>query len=357
VNHKPFLLPHHHFGAVAGSLSGAYERIRLLSRRDWTNKLQRGAEMLAIYQKLLVAMILSGVFTHRCAAQDLVPRAYFITPLHSNAITLSESFFYGSINYSGVIPINNATGVYNIQTLSYYHSFGVFGRSANVVASLPYGLGNFRGMVGTEMQVYRSGLLDSVYRVSVNLVGGPAMPVEKFVKWKQRKLLGVSLKVIAPTGQYDPTKLINWGSNRWSFKPELGYSQRWGRWILDAYSGMWFFTENPAFWSRNVTYPETRSQSQNSIIAFEGHLSHDFKSRCWISLDGNYWFGGATSLDGVKNALTQQANSRIGVTGAVTISKHQSLKLSYSNGTYIRFGGNYQQVSAAWQYAWLGRPN
>ena len=40
---------------------------------------------------------------------------------------------------------------------------------------------------------------------------------------------------LAPTGQYDPTKLINWGTNRWSFKPEFGYSQRWGqmdcRWL------------------------------------------------------------------------------------------------------------------------------
>jgi hypothetical protein len=47
-------------------------------------------------------------------------------------------------------------------------------------------------------------------------------------------LLGASLKIIAPTGQYDPTKLINWGINRWAIKPEFGYSQRWGHWVLDT---------------------------------------------------------------------------------------------------------------------------
>jgi hypothetical protein len=52
----------------------------------------------------------------------------------------------------------------------------------NVVASLPYEVGNFKGTVGTEMHVYRSGLLDSVYRVSVNLMCAPAMPVEKFAR-------------------------------------------------------------------------------------------------------------------------------------------------------------------------------
>jgi len=313
--------------------------------------------VLPVHQRLSCVIIFAGILTHSSGAQDLAPRAYFITPLRSNAITLTGSFFDGSIDYNGVIPISDATGTYNIPTLSYYHSFGIFGRSANVVASLPYGVGNFKGTVGTEMQVYRSGLLDSVYRVSVNLLGGPAMPVERFVKWKQKRLLGVSLKVIAPTGQYDPTKLINWGTNRWSFKPELGYSQAWRKWALDAYSGVWLFTENPEFWSRNLTYPGTRSQSQNPIAAFEGHLSYDFKPRCWASLDGNYWFGGITSLAGVENSLTQQANSRIGVTVSLPISKHQSLKTSYSNGTYIRFGGNYQNVSVAWQYSWLGRPN
>jgi hypothetical protein len=34
--------------------------------------------------------------------------------------------------------------------------------------------------------LYRSGLVDSVYRVSVNLKGGPAMPPQEFIKWRRR---------------------------------------------------------------------------------------------------------------------------------------------------------------------------
>ena len=291
------------------------------------------------------------------SAQDLAPRAYLITPLHSNAITLTWSFYDGSIDYNGALPVSGATGTYSVPIFSYYHSFGFFGRSANIVASLPYGVGNFQGTtLGAEKQLYRSGLLDSVYRFSVNLKGGPAMPPQDFIKWKQKVLLGASLKVLAPTGQYDPTKLINWGANRWGFKPEFGYSQRWGNWILDGYLGVWFFTTNPDFWSRNVYYAGTRSQSQNPIGAFEGHLSYSLKPRLWASLDGNFWFGGKTTVNGVQNPFTRQTNSRLGGTVAVPISKHQSLKLSYSDGTYIRYGGNYQNVSVAWQYSWLGKP-
>ncbi len=178
------------------------------------------------------------------------------------------------------------------------------------------------------------------------------MQPKEYVKWKQKTLLGVSLKVVAPTGQYDPTKLVNWGSNRWSFKPEVGYSRQWKHLVLDAYAGVWFFTKNQQFYSPSGPQPQT----ENPIGSFEGHLSYDVKPRFWVSLDGNFWFGGLTSLNGVPNLDTRQTSSRIGVTASLPVTKHQSVKFSYANGTYVRYGGNYQYVSAAWQYSWLGHP-
>ena len=240
-------------------------------------------------------------------AQDLAPRAYLITPTHSNAVTLTWSFYDGSINFNGAIPISDAKGKYSVPIFNYYHSFGLFGRSANIVAALPYAVGTLPGNCCSEWNRTFTApvLVDSVYRFSVNLKGGPAMPPQEFIKWRQKVLLGASLKVMAPTGQYDPTKLINWGTNRWSFKPEFGYSQRWGKWIVDGYAGVWFFTTNQDYWSRNTFYPGTRSQSQKPMGAFEGHLSYDFKRGFWVSLDGNFWFGGITSVAGVENPLTK----------------------------------------------------
>ena len=291
-------------------------------------------------------------------AQELAPRAYLITPIHFNAVTLTWSFYDGSIDFNGVFPVNDAKGKYNVPIFSYYHSFDLLGRSANIVFALPYGIGNFQGTAaGAEQHLYRSGLADSTVRFSVNLKGGPAMRPQQFNKWRQKVLLGAGVEVLAPTGQYDPTKLINWGANRWSFKPEFGYSQRWSKWVVDGYSGIWFFTTNHDFFSRNAYYPGTGSQSQNPMGAFEGHLSYDFKLGCWVSLDGNFWVGGTTTVNGLENPLTKRENSRLGGTGSIRIAKHQSLKVSYSNGTYIRFGGNYQNLAVAWQYSWLGRPN
>jgi len=291
-------------------------------------------------------------------AQDLAPRAYIITPIHSNAVTLTYSFSGGSILLEGAAPITDASGKINTSVVSYFHTLSFFGRSANITASLPYGVGNFQGKVrGTEATAYRSGLQDAGFRFSVNLLGGPAMDTKNFLRWRQKTVLGASLKVIAPTGQYDPTKALNFSANRWAFKPELGYSRRWGGWVLDAYGAVWLFTTNPEYFSHTRYSPGTNTRSQRPIGAFEGHLSYDFKPRLWASLDVNYWIGGRTSLNGVENPNTLQENSRVGATFSVPVSKHQSLKFNYSDGAYIHFGGDFHNVSVAWQYSWLGRPN
>jgi len=307
------------------------------------------------------ALAVSVVFTvcplQLLLAQDLAPRAYVITPIHANAVTLSYSFLNGDIIFDSTLPITGAQGRINVSTFSLFHTLNFFGRSANVTVSLPYSIGHFRAIVvGTDTAVYRSGLLPAAVRFSVNLKGGPAMSVKEFLSWRQKTILGASLKVLPPTGQYDPTRLINPGTNRWAFKPELGLSRRWGQWVVDTYGAVWFFTTNPDFFSRNQYFPGTNTQSQSPIGAFEGHLSYG-QLRCWISIDGNFWYGGRTSLNGVVNPNSLQANSRVGATASVPVSKHQSLKFSYSYGVIARFGGNFQNVAVAWQYSWLGRPN
>jgi hypothetical protein len=290
-------------------------------------------------------------------AQDLAPRAYIITPVHTNAINLTYTFSTGNLIFDGSVPITDATARISVPIFSLFHTLNFFGRSANFTASLPYGVGNFRGTVtGVEAKAYRSGLLDSSYRFSVNIKGGPAMEPKEMIKWRQKTIVGASIKVVAPTGQYDSAKLLNYGSNRWAFKPEVGLSQRWRHWVVDTYGAVWFFTTNDEFFSPNPKAPR-RSRSESPVFAFEGHLSYDVKPRFWASLDGNFWAGGRTTVNGVENPGTHQQNSRVGVTVSLPATAHQAFKFSYNRGAYIRYGGNYDTVSAGWQYSWQGRPN
>jgi hypothetical protein len=307
--------------------------------------------------RVFLFLVLQLCCYHLAAAQDLSPRAYLITPVGSNAAVLSSSYLSGNIQFSGAVPITGAREEAYLGIASYYHALSLFGRSANFTVAVPYAVGDIYGQVfDVPKQAHRSGSLDSVARLSVNLIGGPAMQPPEFARWTQTILLGTSLTIVAPTGQYDSTRLINWGSNRWAFKPELGYSQRWGHWVLDAYGGVWFFTTNPEFFSHNQYFPGTNTQSQAPTGAVEAHMSYDFLPRLWVSFDANFWWGGATSINGVENPLTNQSNSRVGITASFPITKRQSIKVSYSDGAYIRYGGNFRSVSVGWQYAWIGWP-
>jgi len=299
-----------------------------------------------------LALLFFALISAIAWSQDLAPRAYIITPIHSNAVTVASSFLTGEILFDGSTPITGARAKAAVPVVSVFHSFNLFGRTANFVASVPYGRMHFHGIVANAERVAdRSGLLDSSFRLSVNLTGGPSMDVRDYVKWRQKLLVGASIRIVTPTGQYDPSKLVNLGANRWAFKPEVGLSRRWGYWVLDTYGGVWFYTSNHNF------YTATNVQTQNPIFAFEGHLSYDVKPRLWASLDGNFWVGGTTTLNGVENPATQQRNSRVGGTMSVPLNRHQSLKFSYSYGAYVKYGGNFHNISVAWQYSWLGRPN
>ena len=47
----------------------------------------------------------------RLCAQDLAPRAYVINAVHSNAVTLTWSFYDGGVNLNGTIPDKNWIGI------------------------------------------------------------------------------------------------------------------------------------------------------------------------------------------------------------------------------------------------------
>lgn len=308
--------------------------------------------------KLRIAGMLAGLClaVTLCHAQGLSPRAYVITPTHSNAVIFTYSLQAGDVVFDPSIPVQNAHGRISTELTTYYHGFNFVGRSANASISLPYAVGHFQGQVlDVDEHLYRSGLGGMVGRFSVNLYGARAMPVREYAEWQQKLLIGASLLVTTPTGQYDPRRLINIGNNRWAFKPEVGLSRRWGSWILDAYGAVWVFTENNNFFSTLPGSKPPNLQTQKPMGATELHLSYNIRPRFWVSIDGNYWRGGETSLNGKPTPTTLQANSRLGATAAIPLTSHQSIKVSYSAGTYITFGGNFQNVQAGWQYSWIGR--
>jgi hypothetical protein len=196
--------------------------------------------------------------------------------------------------------------------------------------------------------ITRSGLGDMRLKLSVNLWGIPALEPAAFVKVKPRTNIGASLTIAAPAGQYYPDKLINIGTNRWAFKPEVGLSHPVGRWQLDLSGGAWLFTSNDQF------YPGTSTRSQDPLVVFQTHVSYNVTRRAWAAIDGT-WYGGAdVSVDGGPPA-SRQNNARLGVTLSLPVRRQQSLKFAYSTGASTRSGSDFATVAVAWQYLWFDR--
>lgn len=282
-------------------------------------------------------------------AQDLEPHAYSASPVGLNFVVLGFGRSTGSVLFDPTLPISNVDANLNIPAVGYGRTFGLFGRQALVTAGLPYVWGDISGDVGEQRRsIRRSGLADVRVRFSINLRGNPARSRAEFAKLRKRSfIIGTSVTVSAPTGQYDPAKLINIGTNRWAFKPEFGISYPVKKSLdLDLYFGAWLFTHNPDF------FPGKRLRQQDPVLALQGHVSYTFRPRLWIAADMTWYRGGAATVDHAA-PTGEQNNTRAGVTFSMPLSTKQSLKLAYSGGTSARIGSDFKTLSVAWQYSWF----
>jgi len=154
------------------------------------------------------------------------PRAYSPAPVGTNFVLLTYGRTTGSVVLDPTLPVTNTSARFNTPILAYYHSFGLLGRQTSVSLGVPYVWGSAEALVnGVSRRIYRSGLGDPRLRFSVILFGSPAAGPQEFKKHKPRTVVGTSVVIVVPLGQYDPNLLINIGANRWAFKPEIGISR------------------------------------------------------------------------------------------------------------------------------------
>lgn len=248
------------------------------------------------------------------------------------------------------LPIKNLDADVQSFLLSYVHSFPLFGKTAQVLAALPYSWAQVSGEVQNQPdRITRSGFADMRMRFSVLLVGAPASTAETIMKSPRKPIVALSLNAVLPTGQFFPDKLINLGTNRYSLRPEVALSYPLGkRWLLDAYAGVWYFTNNSSF------YPGDAIRTQEPLGAFQAHISYNFTPRHWVALNTTFYTGGESAIDDVK-LDDRQENFRVGITAVMPVGKQNSLKLSVSKGAVVRIGQDFTTISLGWVTSWLGK--
>jgi hypothetical protein len=296
-----------------------------------------------MFRILLIASLALLVPPGFLKAQELEPRAYASSPIGFGAVLLAYSRLDGGIVFEPTVPIENVDAGINNVAAGYFKSFGLFGRSANVSAVLPYVWGRLSGDVGgTASEITRSGLADARIRLAANLFGAPAMSQEQFIRYRQKTNIGISLTASIPSGQYDPVKLINVGANRWAFKPEVGISHSTSRWLLEGAAGVWILGQNSNFYGGSV-------RKQSPVVSIQAHAIWNMNRRMWLSADGNFYLGGRAETDGNKGQ-EQFRNSRLGGAFSYRFRPRHSVGISYNTDAVTHLGGSFRSVAIRYQF-------
>jgi hypothetical protein len=296
-----------------------------------------GAAMLAF-----LGMIASSV-----CATDIEPRAYSNIPVGVNFLLAGYGYTKGNVTFAPSVPIENGNMEIHSTVLAYVRSLDFRGKSGKVDIIIPQawlsGQAEFRGEAKSREI---SGFADPIFRLYVNLFGAPALSMKEFDNYKQDTIIGASLSVSPPAGQYDPQKLVNIGTNRWTVKPEIGLSKAWGPLIAEVAAGVFIFTDNDQPFLANT-------QEQAPLYNFQGHLIYSFGKGIWGALDANYYTGGRVTRDG-RIADNLQQNWRVGATLSLPINKQNSIKISGNTVVHSRTDSFFDTFGITWQYRWGG---
>jgi hypothetical protein len=274
------------------------------------------------------------------------PRSYANVPVGLNFLLAGYAYSWGDVVLDPSVPITNASAKVNLGLLGYIRSLDFWGESGTLALVLPYASVSARGDVeGQAASIVRSGYGDLVLRMSVNLFGAPALSLPAYRDYRQDVIVGASLLVTAPTGLYYPDKLVNIGTNRWSFKPEVGVSKALGNWTLEGALGVTLFTDNDQF------FTGSKVRHQDPLYAAQAHLIYNFNPALWAALDMTYYTGGSTSVNGVPQADLQQ-NGRVGATASQALDRYNSLKFFFGTGATVRAGTKFDTAGIVWQFRW-----
>ena len=299
--------------------------------------------------QFIVVIMLSGLITtvHDAHAQDLEPRAYTNTPTGMNFLLVGYQYSEGALLFDPALPVDDANAYVNMGLIGYVRTLDIADKSAKAGVLLPYADLDAQGYLDSVFLTREDkGLADPSFYLTFNLYGAPALSYDEFRDYRQETIIGMSFKLTAPLGEYENDRLLNIGTNRWSFKSELGVSRAINRLILEGAISAVFYTDNDDF-------DNGKTREQDAIYSVQGHIIYTFPRNLWASISATWYTGGETTIDGIANDDRQQ-NWRTGFTVALPINRYHSIKIFGNSGVSTRTGTDFDSAGVAWQYRWGG---
>jgi len=284
----------------------------------------------------LAAIMLIVTSTGSLHAGESGPRAYVNAPVDINLLQL----YYANIETKGSLSLNSDLGA-----LRYVRYFDLFGNIAAVGGVLSYADARLTvPTLGLNQSV--SGMGDPVFVLGIDFYGAPAMGMDEYLKWKQETILGFSIQVSAPIGQYDQARILNLGTNRWTFKPELAVSHQIAESgvFIESYLNYHLFTKNREYLGNLI-------RDQNGKWGVDGHLVYEFMRGAFASFDYFYSWGGETKVNGILQGDIVR-DTTIGATVKMPVSQSMAVELKYRHDIKTRSGNKTTVMQGMLQYFW-----
>lgn len=245
------------------------------------------------------------------------------------------------------LPINGLSLNADLYLFRYARSFGIDGRNSAIQFIQPYAdvsasFDNAQFFSGTKRN---GGMGDTQIVFAHNIFGGPALTAEEFASWKPETFLTGALWMTMPTGDYDKDRIINIGSNRWVFKPELGFGPPIGPTWLEINTYVSLFGDNK-------DYHGDSKLEQKPLYAIEGHYSYTINRALWVSLDATYNRGGESRIDGDWQD-NKQENGLLGASLGFMLSPQFGGLIAYNDTVSERTGSpDVNTWTFRLQYVW-----
>jgi hypothetical protein len=285
---------------------------------------------LGSFRWIVAALLLAGALSPSQARAQVPARFYWKSLAGANGVPLVVNSLSGNTN-----PFDPAHGVADadvqatLALAGYAKTLPLFGRAAMAAILLPMGQisGDVTGPLGTVRQT-ASGFGDPMIELDVNVLGPKA---QRSIPDALRYAPGFSVDVLAdlavPIGEYDSSQPLNIGQNRWYGRVGLPVVWQLGAWVpgrrttVELLPAVWLFGTNDDYVGRKL---ET-----DPMFQVDAHLTRDLTEHLWAALDGAWYYGGASSVDGVEGEDLN--NLGVGLTLGYGINENLSLTFSYKS--------------------------
>jgi hypothetical protein len=285
----------------------------------------------ANYRRRVFMVFAVILFGNMAANAQVPPRFYWKTLQGTNAIPVIAMSTSGNTN--PLDPSNRFDPSASLTAdiaISGFAKMMPIGNKAGMLAVLvPMGrIDGSATVAGSLIGESSSGFGDPMFEFNVNLIGPPPiMNLPDVLRYEPGFSLDLVVDVAFPLGQYDNTQSLNLGQNRWYGRVGTPIIWQLGPWIpdrrttLEIIPSVWFFGDNDDLVGQKL--------ESDATFELEAHLTRNFTSTIWGSIDGTYISSGDSTIDGTTASGSPMTTA--GFTLGYQLNSNMQLTIGYKS--------------------------